>query len=160
MCVVTLDEARSAALARLEAAQRRLRAYLRTPPPTILLVVEDQPQVASTLSRALLRAGHEVVITVTRAREARAILAAGDVALAILDQYLPDGDGWQLALEAPRYTAICLMSGVVDAGDLEALRRHTRADAVVSLADLPGLLRTVAQLLAEPPSSNPALRPR
>lgn len=60
-----------------------------------ILVIEDEPAIASLLQRGLSEEGH-VVRLVTTAHEGRQALVEHDAELLIVDRGLPDGDGLEL----------------------------------------------------------------
>lgn len=98
-----------------------------------VLVAEDESSSAAAIVRAL---EHEVpgvaVSVVNSAAEAERILTSPTPpALAILDCYLKDGNGWEVAAKAAHRTAVVLTSGVMDP---EMLRRLA---ASVGAAHLP-----------------------
>jgi DNA-binding response OmpR family regulator len=59
----------------------------------VVLVVEDEDDLATTCARLLERDGWRVVTAGTCAAAQRALQTAPPPALAIVDRYLPDGDG-------------------------------------------------------------------
>ncbi len=61
----------------------------------MILVVEDDPRVSSSLARGLGEAGYGVSVAATL-REAQAQVESSSLALVILDLGLPDGDGVQV----------------------------------------------------------------
>jgi signal transduction histidine kinase/CheY-like chemotaxis protein/putative methionine-R-sulfoxide reductase with GAF domain len=69
-----------------------------------ILLVEDEPEVATLLGEYLQTRGYEVQVARTGA-EARAALAAGPVDLLLLDLSLPDGNGTVLMREAQSLAA-------------------------------------------------------
>jgi CheY-like chemotaxis protein len=130
------------------------------PEPTRALIVEDDPVVARSVARRLLREGY----TVSLAGSCRAARAAGGgFQVAILDLDLPDGSGTDLADELLRLGAV---RGVVFyTGSLDPGQRR-RAALFGSLVDKGEDLEEVVQALGpfptEPPISrtSPAARPR
>jgi two-component system, cell cycle response regulator len=83
-----------------------------------VVVVEDDPDVADGLKRALETEGYAVTVA-ARAQEALSILRASPPSLVILDVSLPDGDGFSIAqaLAAQRRTAyipILFLSAATD----------------------------------------------
>ena len=74
-------------------------------PPPRILVVEDEPAIAETITYALSTEGFEPVWRAT-GREALAALAAGDVNLIILDVMLPDLDGFAVCREIRKTSAV------------------------------------------------------
>lgn len=85
-------------------------------PPTPLLLVEDDPNLGSTLAERLGHAGHAV--TWARSlREARRELGLARFNLALLDVGLPDGSGFDLAPEIQAQspaTAIIFLTALGD----------------------------------------------
>ena len=89
------------------------------PEPTRALIVEDDPVVARSVARRLLREGYAVRLAGTR----RAARAAGvGFQLAILDLDLPDGRGADLAEELLRLGAT--RSIVFYTGSLDSEQRQ------------------------------------
>ena len=66
-----------------------------------ILVIEDDPQIASLLQRGLAEEGHSVVPASTL-RQARSVLSAYDIEALVVDRTLPDGDGLDLVRELRR----------------------------------------------------------
>jgi len=66
-----------------------------SPEVPMILVVEDDPRVSSSLARGLGEAGYGVSVAATL-REAQAQVESSSLALVILDLGLPDGDGVQV----------------------------------------------------------------
>src|SRR5690348_10215702 len=94
-----------------------------TPPePTRALIVEDDPVVARSIARRLLREGY----TVSLAQTCRAARAAGSgFQAAVLDIDLPDGGGADLADELLRLGAVrnvVFYTGSIDQGQLQRAR--------------------------------------
>lgn len=73
------------------------------PEPTRALIVEDDPVVARSIGRRLLREGYTVTLAQT-CRKARA--SGGGFQVAVLDLDLPDGSGTDLADELLRLGAV------------------------------------------------------
>jgi two-component system C4-dicarboxylate transport response regulator DctD len=71
-------------------------------PATLVLLVEDDPDVREVLRQTLEEAGH-VVETVSSRAEAAPRLLSGDVGLLITDMVLADGDGSALMRIAERH---------------------------------------------------------
>ncbi len=94
-----------------------------------ILLIEDNPRLATMLARALSQAGIEAdsFDTIARADEA---LALHDYAALILDRGLPDGDGLELVrrMRADRIALPCLMLTARDA-------IHDRIEGLNSGAD-------------------------
>jgi CheY-like chemotaxis protein len=133
---------------------------MTTAETTRALIVEDDPVVARSLARRLLREGYTVSLAGT-CRAARA--AGGGFHVAILDLDLPDGSGTDLADELLRLGAV---GGIVFyTGSLDAAQRE-RASAYGRVIDKTQDLERVIDLLeplpSEPPISQmaPAMRPR
>jgi DNA-binding response OmpR family regulator len=60
---------------------------------SVILVVDDEDDLATTCARLLGREGWRVVTVRTRAAAHHALSTPPRPALAIVDRYLPDGDG-------------------------------------------------------------------
>jgi len=128
--------------------------------PMRALIVEDDPVVARSIARRLLREGY----TVSLAQTCRAARAAGPgFHVAILDLDLPDGNGADLADELVRLGAV---RGVVFyTGSLDKAQR-SRASLFGPVVDKASELEEVMQALGPfptaPPASQmaPAVRPR
>ena len=122
------------------------------------LIVEDDPVVARSIARRLLREGY----TVSLAQTCRAARAAGaGFQVAILDLDLPDGNGAELADELLRLGAV---RGVVFySGSLDVAQR-TRASLFGPVIDKSSDLEEVVALLGPfptaPPISHMAPAPR
>jgi CheY-like chemotaxis protein len=124
------------------------------------LIVEDDPVVARSIARRLLREGYTVSLAGT-CRAARA--AGGGFHVAVLDLDLPDGSGADLGDELLRLGAV---RGIVFyTGSLDAAQRE-RASLFGRVIDKTQDLEHVVELLdpfvSEPPISQmaPAPRPR
>jgi CheY-like chemotaxis protein len=133
---------------------------MTTAETTRALIVEDDPVVARSLARRLLREGYTVSLAGT-CRAARA--AGGGFQVAVLDLDLPDGSGAELANELLRLGAV---RGIVFyTGSLDAAQRE-RASAYGQVIDKTQNLDKVIELLepfpTAPPVSQmaPAMRPR
>jgi two-component system, OmpR family, catabolic regulation response regulator CreB len=70
-----------------------------------ILVVEDEPSIADTITFALKSEGFAPAWCAT-ANEARALLAGDEYALAILDVGLPDGNGFDLCKELRKVSSM------------------------------------------------------
>jgi CheY-like chemotaxis protein len=130
------------------------------PEPLRALIVEDDPVVARSIARRLLREGY----TVSLAQSCRAARAAGlGFQVGILDLDLPDGSGADLADELLRLGAV---RGVVFyTGSLDGALRN-RASLFGPVVDKAHELEEVVEALGPfptvPPISHmaPAARPR
>lgn len=87
-----------------------------------ILVADEDPASAVAVLQALDRELPDVlVIAVATAEEASRVLSSETPPiLAVVDCHMNDGDGWKIALRAPRRTAIILVSGEMRE---QALRR-------------------------------------
>ena len=130
------------------------------PEPVRALIVDDDPVVARSIARRLLREGYTVSLAQT-CRAARA--SGGGFQFAILDLDLPDGSGADLADELLRLGA--LRGVVFYSGSLDNAQRQ-RALSFGTLVDKSRDLEEVIQALelfpTAPPISQfgPAPRPR
>jgi CheY-like chemotaxis protein len=133
---------------------------MTTPEQPRALIVEDDPVVARSVARRLLREGYVVSLAGT-CRAARA--AGADFHLALLDLDLPDGSGVDLADELLRQGATRQV--VFYTGSLDREQRE-RARAFGALIDKSQSVEEVIALLepmpTAPPISHlaPAQRPR
>jgi CheY-like chemotaxis protein len=130
------------------------------PEPVRALIVDDDPVVARSIARRLLREGY----TVSVAQTCRAARAAGaGFQCAVLDLDLPDGSGAELADELLRLGAV---RGIVFYSGSLDLRQRDRALGFGTLVDKSRDLEDVIQALellpTAPPISHfaPAPRPR
>jgi CheY-like chemotaxis protein len=130
------------------------------PEPTRALIVEDDPVVARSIARRLLRDGY----TVSLAQTCRAARAAGrGFQVAVLDLDLPDGSGADLADELLRLGAV---RGVVFyTGSLDAAQRSRASlfgPVVDKASDLEDVVGALGPFPTAPPVSQmaPAARPR
>lgn len=117
--------------------------------PMRALIVEDDPVVARSIARRLLREGY----TVSVAQTCRAARAAGPgFHVAILDLDLPDGNGADLADELTRLGAV---RGVVFyTGSLDNAQR-SRASLFGPLVDKAAQLDEVIEALGPFPTAPP-----
>jgi CheY-like chemotaxis protein len=130
------------------------------PDPTRALIVEDDPVVARSIARRLLREGY----TVSLAQTCRAARAAGPgFQVAILDLDLPDGSGADLADELFRLGTV---RGVVFyTGSLDGSQRARASlfgPVIDKASDLDEVIQALGPFPTAPPISNtsPAARPR
>ena len=129
-----------------------------TPEPPRALIVEDDPVVARSVARRLLREGY----TVSLAGTCRAARAAGpDFHVALLDLDLPDGNGADLADELLRLGAarhVVFYTGSLDAAQRERARLFGAViDKSESVEEVVALLEP---LPTAPPVSQMAPAPR
>ena len=130
-------------------ATSRPAGVLASTRPTILLV-DDDPALGRTLSRALESSGYNVVIAETAA-EAQAKTKEVAPDLILLDLILPDTDGLMLAmsLNATTQAPIIICSARHDLVDQALGRRLGAADFVAKPFDLDALEVRIARLLGE-----------
>lgn len=132
-----------------------------TPPePTRALIVEDDPVVARSIARRLLREGYTVSLAGT-CRAARA--AGGGFRVAVLDLDLPDGSGAALAEELLRLGAVRHVAFYTGSLDTTQRERAERFGRVFDKGqDLEQVVEALEPLASEPPISHlaPAPRPR
>jgi DNA-binding response OmpR family regulator len=124
------------------------------------LIVEDDPVVARSIARRLLREGY----TVSLAQTCRAARAAGTgFNIAILDLDLPDGGGADLADELLRLGAvrgIVFYTGSLDPA--QRARANLFGNVIDKGRDLEELVQALEPFPTAPPISHmaPAARPR
>ena len=78
-----------------------------------VLVVDDEPDIRSSLGKLLTTAGHEVILA-ENGREATRLVRAAPPDLIILDLFMPEKDGLEVLIELrarPPYPPIIAMSG-------------------------------------------------
>jgi len=127
---------------------------------TRALIVEDDPVVARSIARRLLREGYTVSLAQT-CRAARA--AGGGFQVAVLDLDLPDGSGADLADELLRLGAvrhIVFYTGSLDGAQRE--RASSFGHVVDKASDVEDVVGALEPLPSLPPISetSPALRQR
>lgn len=129
------------------------------PEPTRALIVEDDPVVARSIARRLLREGYSVSL----AQNCRVARSAGPgFQVAVLDLDLPDGSGADLADELLRLGAV---RGVVFyTGSLDASQRARASSfgvVVDKAADIEDVVGALGPFPTAPPISHmaPAVRP-
>jgi CheY-like chemotaxis protein len=133
---------------------------MTTAETTRALIVEDDPVVARSIARRLLREGYTVSLAGT-CRAARA--AGGGFHVAILDLDLPDGSGTDLADELLRLGVV--RNIVFYTGSLDGARRDRAqllGQVVDKAEDVEQLIALLEPFPTAPPISQmaPALRPR
>lgn len=128
--------------------------------PTRALIVEDDPVVARSIARRLLREGY----IVSMAQTCRAARAAGrDFHVAILDLDLPDGSGTDLADELRRSGSVRSIVFYTGTRDHRQKERAERLGHVLDKSeDLEEIIQALEPSLAAPPVSQmaPAARAR
>jgi CheY-like chemotaxis protein len=133
---------------------------MATPDPTRALIVEDDPVVARSIARRLLREGYSVSL----AQTCRAARAAGSgFQVGILDLDLPDGSGADLADELLRLGAVRGVVFYTGSLDGQVRTRASLFGAVVDKsADLEDVVAALGPFPTAPPISHmaPATRPR
>jgi DNA-binding response OmpR family regulator len=98
---------RGEVLAKVKEALERHRLRKR------ILVVDDEPEVRSSLGKLLTTAGHEVILA-ENGREATRLVRAAPPDLIILDLFMPEKDGLEVLVELRAYRPhppIIAMSG-------------------------------------------------
>jgi DNA-binding response OmpR family regulator len=117
-----------------------------------VLIVEDDPQVASLIHRLIKKWGHAAAIAAT-GLEALDRLREGGFDLILLDIFLPDMDGDELL---PRINAVWSGKGIVvmtgsDSQDLEEnLRRQGVIFFMVKPVNIPELEAIVQHIAGTP----------
>jgi len=118
-----------------------------------ILLVDDQPAKLLTYE-AILRDLNENLLVANGAREALEILLKNEVALILVDVYMPETDGFELAAmirEHPRFqkTAIIFISAIV-LGDIDRLRGYEMgAVDYVPVPVIPEVLRAKVKVFIE-----------
>ncbi|MBU0934795.1 MAG: response regulator [Spirochaetes bacterium] len=80
-----------------------------------ILVIDDDPDIRDVISLMLEKAGYKVVLA-SSAQEAVAMVGAHDPAVALMDVFMPDKNGLELAMDLSQRKKgmpIILMSGRV-----------------------------------------------
>lgn len=131
---------------------------MTVPEPIRALIVEDDPVVARSIARRLLREGYTVSLAQS-CRSARA--SGGGFQVAVLDLDLPDGNGAVLAEELLRLGAVrgvVFYTGSTDAAQRE---RAERFGVIVDKArDLEDVVAALEPFPTAPPVSRMAPAPR
>ncbi len=83
-----------------------------------ILLIEDEPSIADTITFALKSEGFEPVWKVT-AGEGREAFGAGEFALVVLDVGLPDGNGFDLCREFRRHSSVPVIFLTARAGEVD-----------------------------------------
>lgn len=118
-----------------------------------ILLVDDQPAKLLTYE-AILRDLNENLLVANGAREALDTLLKNEVALILVDVYMPETDGFELAAmirEHPRFqkTAIIFISAIV-LGDIDRLRGYEMgAVDYVPVPVIPEVLRAKVKVFIE-----------
>jgi PAS domain S-box-containing protein len=118
-----------------------------------VLLVDDQPAKLLTYE-AILRELDENLLTAENAREALELLLKNDVAVVLVDVYMPETDGFQLAemiRDHPRFrkTAIIFISAVL-LTDVDRLRGYEMgAVDYVPVPVIPEVLRAKVKIFVE-----------
>ncbi len=120
-----------------------------------ILVVEDEPKIASFLSRGLTGEGHRVDL-VTDLEAARLAVRVESYDLLLVDRMLPDGDGLtvvrELRREGKRTPAICLTARDRVEERVEGLRGGAD-DYLVKPFEFDELLARIAAVTRRAPSA-------
>jgi CheY-like chemotaxis protein len=130
------------------------------PEPLRALIVEDDPVVARSIARRLLREGY----TVSLAQTCRAARAAGPgFHVAVLDLDLPDGSGADLADELFRLgtvRGVVFYTGSLDGS--QRVRASLFGPVIDKAADLEDVILALGPFPTAPPISHmsPTPRPR
>jgi DNA-binding response OmpR family regulator len=127
------------------------------PPRTSVLLVEDDQQVASTISEVLAAHGYDVHRVATGS-EAQKAFRAGGASLVILDLRLPDVDGLILCLEFKRAadTPIIICSGRTEQSDRVLGLKLGADDFIPKPFDVEELVTRVATVLRRSTYAEPA----
>jgi DNA-binding response OmpR family regulator len=128
--------------------------------PTRALIVDDDPVVARSIARRLIREGYTVSLAQT-CRGARAL--GGGFHVAVLDLDLPDGNGTMLADDLLRYGAVrqvLFYTGSLDPAQRE--RAEQLGTVIDKACELDDVLAALEPSTTAPPISllAPAPRPR
>jgi CheY-like chemotaxis protein len=131
---------------------------MASPEPLRALIVEDDPVVARSVARRLLREGY----TVSMAGPCRAAPAAGrGFQIAVLDLDLPDGSGVALAEELLRHGAVRALGFYTGSVDMAQRERAALYGPVIDKGqELEDLLAALEPCATEPPASRMEPSPR
>jgi len=117
-----------------------------------ILVVDDDPQIRESLRRVLRAEGYEVVLA-ENGQEGIGIFYTVQLDLLLLDVSLPDISGWDVfgtvTSTNPFLPIIIIITGKDEQHDLAVLGGV--GALIEKPLDVPRLLETVKELLAEPP---------
>jgi CheY-like chemotaxis protein len=124
----------------------------------MILIVDDDASVREMLRRVLTGEGYPVAAAADGA-EAIRIAAAERIDLVLLDLNLPDMSGWDtLGRLISVYPALAVIVITARSGRFPAARGAGFGALLEKPLDFPTLLRTVAELLAEPAETRLARR--
>jgi DNA-binding response OmpR family regulator len=98
----------------------------------LILVVEDEPDIAWVLRVMLVAAGFAVVLTADLASARAALLAGPAPDLAILDDVLPDGSGFDLCRELKAVRPAMPVIAISARTDADREAQSCGADAYMS----------------------------
>jgi len=119
----------------------------------VILVVDDEHDLAVTCQRLLTRAGWQVSTVGSRGAALAALTAGDPPALAIVDRHLPDGDGLDIVRPArAQGTPVIVMSGHTSAVNRDQTLEEGAAGFLgkpFSARDFLNMVRTVA---GQPPA--------
>jgi len=118
----------------------------------VILVVDDEHDLATTCERLLKRGGWLVTTVGTRGAALDTLTASAPPALAIVDRYLPDGDGLDVVRAArARGARVIVISGHTSSAN----REQTLAEGAARFLGKPFTARqfldTVRAVAGEPP---------
>lgn len=151
--VIQRDQAFDDAETVLSALKAKALAFLSTPKPRVVLLVDDDKSLALAFARILRTSFTGLsVVTFHTAADAEAWLGQNLPGIAILDMHLGDGVGWDLAARLPRSVKVVLMSGALPGNVLAQI--GSRTGAISTLAkpiDAATLVQVVSDALADEP---------
>lgn len=118
-----------------------------------ILILDDDAQVRESLRKALRAEGYDVVVAAD-GQEGVEKFRAAPVELLLLDLNLPEGSGWDI------FERLTSMNPLVPTIIITGMRHKSDSAAMAGAGaffekplDVPLLLRTMKELLAEPPES-------
>lgn len=118
--------------------------------PVTTLLVEDDVELSSALTRFLASLGHEV-LTAASAAEAIDLVRRRKISCVLLDVRLPDASGVDLVpqlIAAEPHVAVLMMTAVNDAHSAALCMQRGAMDYLVKPVDLADLERAIARALS------------
>lgn len=126
----------------------------------IILIVDDDVMLGTTIKRRLEAEGYRVPEVISRAQDFDAALARVNPDLVLLDIDLGDGKGTELAKRIPPQTPFVFVSGHTDDSTLDEASARRPSGFVVKPFEPPQLLAAIEVAIVSARSKAPAVAPK